>query len=97
MQLLALWIYFDSSLKVWFVPTLLLATWFGALINCPITDRCDRKGSVEMAVVIFSIGSSIQASTINVTMAFFVMDGLVHLSLTALKDFIGHNPCLSFC
>ncbi|GJN79830.1 hypothetical protein PLIIFM63780_003350 [Purpureocillium lilacinum] len=55
-------IYTDSSFKGWFVSTLLLAAWFGSLINGPIADRFGRKGSMLAAVVVFVLGSALQAA-----------------------------------
>ncbi|KAI4630431.1 hypothetical protein J4E80_001366 [Alternaria sp. BMP 0032] len=60
----------DSSFKGWFVSTLLLAAWFGSLVNGPVADRFGRKGSIIIAVVIFTIGSALQAGAINIPMAF---------------------------
>ncbi|KAH7067328.1 general substrate transporter [Paraphoma chrysanthemicola] len=60
----------DSSFKGWFVSTLLLAAWFGSLVNGPVADRFGRKGSIMIAVVIFTIGSALQAGAINIEMAF---------------------------
>lgn len=62
-------IAYDSSFKGWFVSSLLLAAWFGSLVNSPLADRFGRKGSMEIAVVIFTIGSAIQAGAINIGMA----------------------------
>ncbi|UDD62670.1 hypothetical protein AFCA_009980 [Aspergillus flavus] len=63
-------IYTDSSFKGWFVSTLLLAAWFGSLINGPIADRLGRKLSMNVAVVIFVIGSAIQCGAVNIPMLF---------------------------
>lgn len=52
----------DSGFKGWFVSTLLLAAWFGSLVNGPIADRFGRKQSMIAAVVIFLLGSSLQAA-----------------------------------
>jgi len=60
----------DSSFKGWFVSTLLLAAWFGSLVNGPVADRFGRKGSIIIAVVIFTIGSALQAGAIDIPMAF---------------------------
>lgn len=60
----------DSGFKGWFVSTLLLAAWLGSLINGPVADRFGRKGSIMIAVVIFTLGSAIQAGAISVAMAF---------------------------
>jgi MFS family permease len=63
-------IYLDSSFKGWFVSSLLLAAWFGSLVNGPIADRSGRKTSILLAVVIFTIGSAIQAGAVSVGMLF---------------------------
>ncbi|KAH8658116.1 D-xylose-proton symporter [Xylariales sp. PMI_506] len=63
-------IYSDSNYKGWFVSTLLLAAWFGSLVNGALADRFGRKGSMLMAVVVFVIGSSFQAGASNVDMLF---------------------------
>ena len=63
-------IYTDSSFKGWFVSTLLLAAWFGSLVNGPVADRFGRKGSIIIAVVIFTIGSALQAGAVDIPMAF---------------------------
>ncbi|KIX95095.1 uncharacterized protein Z520_09011 [Fonsecaea multimorphosa CBS 102226] len=63
-------IYLDSGFKGWFVSSLLLAAWFGSLVNGPIADRFGRKSSILMAVVIFTIGSAIQAGAVSVGMIF---------------------------
>ncbi|PWY82210.1 general substrate transporter [Aspergillus heteromorphus CBS 117.55] len=54
-------VYADTNFKGWFVSTLLLAPWFGSLINGPIVDRLGRKVSINIAVVIFVIGPAIQS------------------------------------
>ncbi|KAL5119957.1 hypothetical protein ACEQ8H_002055 [Pleosporales sp. CAS-2024a] len=63
-------ISYDSSFKGWFVSTLLLAAWFGSLVNGPVADRFGRKGSIMIAVVIFTIGSAMQAGAVTIEMAF---------------------------
>ncbi|TVY76163.1 MFS glucose transporter mfs1 [Lachnellula suecica] len=63
-------IYLDSGFKGWFVSTLLLAAWFGSLLNGPLADRIGRKKSIISAVVVFLIGSAIQAGAVNVPMIF---------------------------
>ncbi|PCD28607.1 hypothetical protein AU210_011166 [Fusarium oxysporum f. sp. radicis-cucumerinum] len=63
-------IYLDSSFKGWFVSTLLLCAWFGSLINGPIADYIGRKGSILLAVVVFTIGSSFQAGADSIPMLF---------------------------
>ncbi|KAK2599034.1 hypothetical protein QQS21_005501 [Conoideocrella luteorostrata] len=55
-------VYTDSSFKGWFVSTLLLTAWFGSLINGPIADRFGRKGSILAAVIVFVLGSALQAA-----------------------------------
>lgn len=47
-----------------------LAAWFGSLVNGPIADRVGRKLSINIAVVIFVIGSAIQCAAVNIPMLF---------------------------
>ncbi|KAJ5819862.1 Major facilitator superfamily domain general substrate transporter [Penicillium riverlandense] len=63
-------VFMDSGTKGWFVSTLLLAAWFGSLANGPIADRIGRKFSINLAVVIFIIGSAIQCSAMDIPMLF---------------------------
>ena len=46
------------------------AAWFGSLLNGPIADRFGRKKSILLAVVIFLVGSAIQAGGVNIAMIF---------------------------
>ncbi|XHG09325.1 hypothetical protein AWENTII_012394 [Aspergillus wentii] len=63
-------IYSDSGFKGWFVSTLLLAAWFGSLVNGPVADRLGRKLSINVAVLIFIVGSAIQCGAKNGAMLF---------------------------
>ncbi|KAJ5766854.1 uncharacterized protein N7511_004470 [Penicillium nucicola] len=63
-------VFSDSGFKGWFVSTLLLAAWFGSLVNGPIADRIGRKLSINLAVVVFTIGSVIQCAAMNIPMLF---------------------------
>ncbi|KAL3461871.1 general substrate transporter [Aspergillus heterothallicus] len=63
-------IFSDSGFKGWFVSTLLLAAWLGSLVNGPVADRLGRKLSINVAVVIFVIGSVFQCVAVNVPMIF---------------------------
>ncbi|EEH04071.1 sugar transporter [Histoplasma capsulatum G186AR] len=65
-------IYSDSSFKGWFVSTLLLAAWLGSLVNGPFADYIGRKLSIIVAVVVFLVGSAIQAGAVNLEMLFVV-------------------------
>jgi MFS family permease len=47
-----------------------LAAWAGSLINGPVADRIGRKLSINVAVVIFVIGSAIQCGAVNIPMLF---------------------------
>ncbi|KAF3053892.1 hypothetical protein E8E11_011683 [Didymella keratinophila] len=47
----------DSGFKGWFVSTLLLLARAGSLMNGPVADKFGRKGSILIAVVIFTVGS----------------------------------------
>ncbi|KAF2711337.1 general substrate transporter [Pleomassaria siparia CBS 279.74] len=60
----------DSGFKGWFVSTLLLCAWAGSLVNGPVADKVGRKGSIEIAVVIFTLGSALQAGAVDLVMAF---------------------------
>lgn len=60
----------DTGFKGWFVSTLLLFAWFGSLVNGPIADRLGRKGDMLLAVVIFTLGSAIQAGANSMPMLF---------------------------
>lgn len=63
-------IYVDSSFKGWFVSALLIFAWAGSLINGPIADSIGRKGSMIVAVVIFTIGSVFQTAANSVPLLF---------------------------
>ncbi|KAK2881781.1 hypothetical protein FQN49_000448 [Arthroderma sp. PD_2] len=63
-------VFSDSGFKGWFVSTLLLAAWFGSLVNGPLADYIGRKMCVMAAVVIFVVGSAIQAGAVNIPMLF---------------------------
>lgn len=60
----------DSGFKGWFVSTLLLLAWAGSLVNGPVADNFGRKGSILIAVVIFTVGSVLQAAAVNIPMVF---------------------------
>lgn len=60
----------DSGYRGWFVSTLLLLAWLGSLINGPIADKIGRKGSMLLAVVVFTIGSAFQAGADSAEMLF---------------------------
>ncbi|KAJ5162166.1 hypothetical protein N7492_007558 [Penicillium capsulatum] len=63
-------VFSDSGFKGWFVSTLLLAAWLGSLVNGPVADGLGRKLSINVAVVIFVIGSAIQCAAVNIPMLF---------------------------
>ncbi|KAG1862753.1 D-xylose-proton symporter [Suillus subalutaceus] len=54
-------IYTNATLKGWFVSTLLLAACVGANVNGPVCDKIGRKVDIICNVVIFLLGSSLQA------------------------------------
>ncbi|KAI8180660.1 MFS glucose transporter mfs1 [Colletotrichum sp. SAR 10_86] len=60
----------DSTFKGWFVSTLLLFAWFGSLINGPLADWLGRKGSMQLAVVIFILGAAFQTAASDVPLLF---------------------------
>ncbi|KAL3418307.1 D-xylose-proton symporter (hexose transporter) [Phlyctema vagabunda] len=63
-------VFADTGFKGWFVSTILLTAWFGSLLNGPIADRLGRKFDMMLAVVIFVIGSAVQAGAVNMVMLF---------------------------
>ncbi|KAJ6157515.1 hypothetical protein N7470_005107 [Penicillium chermesinum] len=63
-------VFSDSGFKGWFVSTLLLAAWLGSLLNGPVADRVGRKVSIDLAVIIFVIGSAIQCGAVDIPMLF---------------------------
>ncbi|PYI07060.1 general substrate transporter [Aspergillus sclerotiicarbonarius CBS 121057] len=63
-------VFSDSSFKGRFVSTLLISAWFGSIINGPIVDRLGRKLSINVAVIIFVVGSAIQCGAVNIPMLF---------------------------
>ncbi|KAI9047372.1 hypothetical protein LZ554_008818 [Drepanopeziza brunnea f. sp. 'monogermtubi'] len=63
-------VYSDSGFKGWFVSTLLLAAWAGSLLNGFVADRLGRKIDIMIGVVVFTIGSAIQAGAVNIPMLF---------------------------
>jgi MFS family permease len=63
-------VYSDAGFKGWFTSCLLLFAWFGSLINAPISDKYGRKQSMIYAVIVFLIGSAIQAGAVNTGMIF---------------------------
>ncbi|PWY79474.1 general substrate transporter [Aspergillus sclerotioniger CBS 115572] len=63
-------VFSDSSFKGWFVSTLLIAAWFGSIVNGPVVDRLGRKLSIHVAVIIFVIGSAIQCGAVDTPMLF---------------------------
>jgi MFS family permease len=47
-----------------------IAAWFGSLVNGPVADKFGRKMNMIIAVVIFVIGSAIQAGAVSIGMLF---------------------------
>ncbi|GLI76837.1 hypothetical protein PoHVEF18_005115 [Penicillium ochrochloron] len=89
-------VFSDSGFKGWFVSTLLLAAWAGSLINGPVADRIGRKLSINVAVVIFVIGSAIQCGAVNIPMLFTVsitIGILVSYWINYGTNYIGGSRC----
>jgi MFS family permease len=63
-------VYADAGFKGWWVSTILLTAWFGSLVNGPLADKIGRKMNIIYAVVIFTLGSAIQAGAVNIAMLF---------------------------
>ncbi|CAK43463.1 uncharacterized protein An01g00850 [Aspergillus niger] len=53
--------FMGSTVQGWLVASLELGAWAGALFNGYLADRISRKYSMMVAVVIFTLGSSLQA------------------------------------
>lgn len=47
-----------------------VAAWFGSLVNGPVADRLGRRMDMIYAVIIFVVGSSIQAGAVDIVMLF---------------------------
>lgn len=63
-------IFADPGFKGWWVSSILLTAWFGSLVNGPVADRFGRKMDMVGAVIIFVVGSAIQAGAIDIAMLF---------------------------
>ncbi|KAK7949388.1 uncharacterized protein PG986_010274 [Apiospora aurea] len=63
-------VYLDAGYKGWFVSTLLLLAWLGSLVNGPVSDKLGRKGSMLLAVVVFTLGAALQAGGSNIETIF---------------------------
>ncbi|PQE20388.1 sugar transporter protein [Rutstroemia sp. NJR-2017a BBW] len=50
-----------ASLQGWLVSALELGAWFGALLNGYVADKISRKYSMMVAVLIFTLGTGLQA------------------------------------
>lgn len=58
-------IFMDASLKGWWVSTLLLAAWFGSLVNGPLVDRYGRRLNIQLHTIIFILGAALQTGATN--------------------------------
>ncbi|KAH0828051.1 putative transporter [Lanmaoa asiatica] len=78
-------IYMNANLKVnqivcgWFVSTLLLAAWFGSLVNGPVCDKIGRKLSIMCNVVLFLLGSALQTGATSQSEVYFFAPNLSSL------------------
>ncbi|CCH47101.1 Galactose transporter [Wickerhamomyces ciferrii] len=63
-------IFNDSEYKGWFVSTLLISAWLGAIVCAPMVDRFGRRDSIIISSTIFIIGSVFQCAGISVSMLF---------------------------
>ncbi|KAI6138512.1 D-xylose-proton symporter [Pisolithus tinctorius] len=80
-------IYMDSNLKGWFVSTLLLAAWFGSLLNGPICDKIGRKRNIMGNIVIFLIGGALQTGA-TAERHFFIGRAIAGLAVGALTHVV---------
>ncbi|CAG7915534.1 unnamed protein product [Penicillium olsonii] len=55
----------NSTLQGWLVSALELGAWAGALINGVLADRISRKYAMMTAVIIFTLGTGLQAGAQN--------------------------------
>ena len=54
-------LFMGSTIQGWLVSALELGAWAGALINGVLADRISRKYAMMVAVVIFTLGTGLQA------------------------------------
>lgn len=54
-------LFMGSTIQGWLVAALELGAWAGALINGVLADRISRKYAMMVAVVIFTLGTGLQA------------------------------------
>lgn len=59
-----------STIQGWLVSALELGAWAGALLNGYLADRISRKYSMMVAVIIFTLGTGLQAGAQNPAMLF---------------------------
>ncbi|KAJ5786165.1 Major facilitator superfamily domain general substrate transporter [Penicillium pulvis] len=57
--------FMGSTIQGWLVSALELGAWAGALINGVLADRISRKYSMMVAVIVFTLGTSLQAAAQN--------------------------------
>lgn len=81
-------VYYNATLKGWWVSSLLLAAWFGSLVNGPICDAVGRKRNIQIMVVIFLLGSAFQTGATDLTYLFAgrVVAGLSVGALTHIGE-----------
>lgn len=58
-------LFMGSTIQGWLVAALELGAWAGALINGVLADRISRKYAMMVAVVIFTLGTGLQAGAQN--------------------------------
>jgi len=59
-----------STIQGWLVSALELGAWGGALFNGYLSDKISRKYSMMVAVIVFTLGTSLQAAAQNPAMLF---------------------------
>jgi MFS family permease len=59
-----------DTIQGWLVAALELGAWAGALICGPLSDRISRKYSMLVAVIIFTVGTCLQAAAKTGSMLF---------------------------
>ncbi|POY75595.1 hypothetical protein BMF94_1217 [Rhodotorula taiwanensis] len=58
-------IYMNASLKGWWVSTLLLAAWFGSLVNGPLVSMHGRRRNIQFHTITFVLGAALQTGARN--------------------------------
>lgn len=77
-----------STIQGWLVAALELGAWFGALFNGWLAEKISRKYSMMVAVIIFTLGTGLQAGAQNPAYLFAgrIIGGVGMLNLLILSQ-----------